>query len=60
MWVYTEKAEKASRYFNVPRKAGSQAMCGHKPVKGIIAKEWEKSGYIVWKDDNNENCQKQG
>lgn len=55
MWVYTEYGEKVGQRYGVSRTAGQPAMCGYEPVKGITAKAWEKSGYIEWKDDTEEN-----
>jgi len=49
MWVYTEKGQRqAELHGNKNRKAGEQAMIGYKPVDGILAKAWERSGYIEW------------
>lgn len=49
MWVYTEKGQRqAELHGNKNRKAGEQAMIGYRPVDGILAKAWERSGYIEW------------
>lgn len=49
MWVYTEKGQRqAELHGNKNRKAGEQAMIGYRPVNGILAKAWERSGYIEW------------
>jgi len=57
MWVYTEAGEKRGKLFGVSRPAGQPAMCGHKPVMGITAKEWEKRGLIEWKEDKKDESQ---
>ena len=49
MWVHTEKGQRqAELHGNKNRKAGEQAMIGYRPVDGILAKAWERSGYIEW------------
>lgn len=49
MWVYTEEGQRqAELHGNKNRKAGEQAMIGYRPVDGILAKAWERSGYIEW------------
>jgi len=55
MWVYTAHGEEVGRLHGVSRPAGQQAMCGGKPVDGYTAKAWEKSGYIEWKENEDEN-----
>ena len=54
MWVYTAHGEEVGRLHGVSRPAGQQAMCGGKPVDGYTAKAWEKSGYIEWKEDQDD------
>jgi hypothetical protein len=54
MWVYTAHGEKVGMLHGVSRPAGQQAMCGHEPVMGMIAKEWEQRGYIEWKEDQDD------
>ena len=52
MWVYTETGQRqAELHGNKNRKAGEQAMIGYKPVDGVLAKAWARSGYIQWIDD---------
>lgn len=52
MWVYTEYGQRRAELFgNNNRKAGQPATCGKSPVTGRTAEAWEKSGYIVWKED---------
>lgn len=56
MWVYTEYGQRRAELFgNNNRKAGQPANCGKAPVTGRTAEAWEKSGYIVWKDDPGED-----
>ena len=51
-YVYTKKAEERAKELGLePRTAGTTAMCGHKPVDGMIAQAWLAKGYIVEKDD---------
>jgi len=53
MYVYTELGEKLSKEFGFVRKAGEPAMIGFKKAEDRpgIAKEWEKAGYIEWKEE---------
>ena len=56
MWVYTPFGQKtAELHGNHGRIAGQPAMCGNTPVTGMTAKAWEKSGYIEWKEDQDES-----
>lgn len=56
MWVYTPYGQKTAELHGNPgRIAGQQAMCGNAPVTGMTAKAWEKSGYIEWKEDQDES-----
>lgn len=47
IYVYTTKAEKRAEEIGVePRRAGTIALCGWKPVDGLIASAWVRKGYI--------------
>jgi len=49
MWVYTEKGQQQAEKLGFKnRKAGEQAMVGYRPVDGVLAGAWQRSGYIVW------------
>ena len=56
MWVYTEYGQKiAERHGSKSRIAGQPAFCGKSPVTGRTAEAWEKSGYIEWKETENDH-----
>lgn len=55
MWVYTEFGEHVGNLHGVYRPAGEQAMLGNEPVDGHTAQEWEKRGFIEWKEDPKED-----
>ena len=58
MWVYTEHGQKyAERHGHKDRKEGDQAMVGYKPVDGLLAKAWEKKGYIRWKEEHKDESE---
>ena len=54
-YVYTQKAEERAKELGLePRITGTTAMCGHKPVDGMIAQAWLAKGYIVEKGDKTQ------
>lgn len=51
-YVYTKQAEELSRALGLePRKAGTIAMLGGKPLNGGFGKDWLARGLVVLRSD---------